>query len=323
MGKDKKNKAAGIKAAMTALEKRYGEPVLMKMSEANMNVDTFSSGRADLDVKLGGGYAVGKVIEIYAPSGAGKTGLALEAIASIQRGGGVAAIIDAEHALNTEYCEQIGVNANELLLVQPNCGEQAFEAIKYIIHKAEVDLIVVDSVASLTPLAIIEGEVGEAKMAAHARLMGQGLKSITGIADEVGCTIIFINQLREKIVMYGNPETTTGGNALKFYASQRLDIRNKGWIKEGEDIIGFKQKIKIVKNKIAPPFKNIENDIIYGKGVDDMTGLIDACVNKGIIEKNGSYFKFDGANLAQGMKKLRIVLEENPDIVDILKKKAK
>ena len=308
-----------IKSALAALEKRFGEPVVMKMNDANTGIDTFSSGRPSLDTKLGGGYGIGKIIEIYAESGCGKTGLALEAIKSMQDRNGVCAIIDAEHALNTEYCEQIGVDVDALYISQPSYGEQAFEAIRALVGTGEVDLIVVDSVAAMIPKAELEGESGEAKIALQARMMSQGMKLITGAASDNKCTIIFINQLRKTIAMYGPSETTSGGKALKFFASQRLEIKNRGQIKEGEDIIGFKQQIKIVKNKVAAPFQVLQEDIIYGKGVDSTLGFIEALVFEGIILKAGAWYKYDGTNIAKGMKNLRQTFEDNPDLIDELK----
>jgi recombination protein RecA len=312
-----------ISLAMAALEKRFGEPVVMKMTDANTGIDTFSSGRADLDIALGGGYAVGKIIEIFAESGCGKTGLALEAIAQIQKDGGVAAIIDAEHALNTEYCEQIGIKVEDLYISQPSYGEQVFETIRALINTAEVDLIVIDSVSALVPRAELEGESGEAKIALQARMMSQGMKLIAGPASQVGCTIIFINQLRKTIAMYGPSETTSGGKALKFYASQRIEVKNKGQVKEGDEVIGFKQQIMTVKNKVVPPFKKIENEIIYGKGVDNLSGLIEALVFEEILVKAGAWFAYEGTNIAQGAKKLRVVLDDNPELLDRLKLQLK
>jgi recombination protein RecA len=308
----------GIKSALAALEKRFGEPVVMKMDDANTGIATFSSGRPSLDSKLGGGYGIGKIIEIYAESGCGKTGLALEAIKSMQDREGVCAIIDAEHALNTEYCEQIGVNTDDLYISQPTYGEQAFEAIRALINTGEVDLIVVDSVAAMIPKAELEGESGEAKIALQARMMSQGMKLITGPASDNNCTVIFINQLRKTIAMYGPSETTTGGKALKFYATQRLEIKNRGMIKEGDNIIGFKQQIKMVKNKVAAPFQVLQEDIIYGKGVDNTQGFVDALVYEGILTKAGAWIKYDGTNIAKGMKNLRQALEDNPDLVEKL-----
>lgn len=310
-----------INSALAALEKRFGEKVIMKMSDANTGIETFSSGRPSLDSKLGGGYGIGKIIEIYAESGCGKTGLALEAIKSMQDRDGVCAIIDAEHALNTEYCEQIGVDVDALYISQPTYGEQAFEAIRALIGTGEVDLIVVDSVAAMIPRAELEGESGEAKVAVQARMMSQGMKLITGAASDSKTTVIFINQLRKTIAMYGPSETTTGGKALKFYATQRLEIKNRGMIKQGDEIIGFKQQIKIVKNKVAAPFQIYQEDIIYGKGVDNTQGFVDALVYEGIIQKAGAWFKYDGTNIAKGMKALRAALEENPDLVEELNNK--
>ena len=315
MAKD--NKA--ILGALAALEKRFGEPVVMKMNEANTGIATFSSLRPTLDSKLGGGYGIGKIVEIYAESGCGKTGLALEAVKSMQDLGGTCAIIDAEHALNTEYCEQIGVDVDALYISQPTYGEQGFEAIRALINTGEIDLIVVDSVAAMVPKAELEGESGEAKIALQARMMSQGMKLITGPASDNKCTVIFINQLRKTIAMYGPSETTAGGKALKFYATQRLEIKNRGMLKEGDDIIGFKQQIKIVKNKVAAPFQILQEDIIYGKGVDSTQGLVDALVFEGVLVKAGSWFRYQDVNVAQGMKKLRIVLEDNLELLDQMK----
>jgi recombination protein RecA len=313
--KKKENRA--INSAIAALDKRFGESVVRKMSEVN-KAKTFSTGRADLDLVLGGGYGVGKVIEIYAESGCGKTGLALEAAESIQSSGGVVAMIDAEHALNTEYCEQIGVSIDDMYISQPSYGEQAFEAIRALINTGEVDLIIVDSVSALVPKAELEGESGEAKIALQARLMSQGMKLISGPASANDCTVIFINQLRSTIAMYGPSLTTTGGKALKFYASQRLEVKNKGIIKEGEDVIGFKQHIKVVKNKIGIPFKTLDNDIIYGQGVDKITGLVEALVFEEILTKTGSWFSYNDVKIANGIKKLRIFFNENPDVLEEL-----
>lgn len=309
----------GIKSALAALEKRFGEPVVMKMNDANTGIETFSSGRDSLDIKLGGGYGIGKIVEIYAESGCGKTGLALEAIKSMQDRNGVCAIIDAEHALNTEYCEQIGVDVDALYISQPTYGEQAFEAIRALVNTGEVDLIVVDSVAAMIPKAELEGESGEAKIALQARMMSQGMKLITGAASDNKCTIIFINQLRKTIAMYGPSETTAGGKALKFYATQRLEIKNRGMLKEGDNVIGFKQQIKMVKNKVAAPFQVLQEDIIYGKGVDSTLGFVEALVFEGIVLKAGAWYKYDGTNIAKGMKNLRQTFDDNPDLVDELR----
>ena len=303
-----------INSALAALEKRFGEPVVMKMNDANTGIDTFSSGRPSLDSKLGGGYGLGKIIEIFAESGCGKTGLALEAIKSMQDRGGTCAIIDAEHALNTEYCADIGVDVDALYIAQPTYGEQGFEAIRALVGTGEIDLIVVDSVAAMIPKAELEGESGEAKIALQARMMSQGMKLITGPASDAKCTIIFINQIRKTIAMYGPTETTTGGKALKFYATQRLEIKNRGQVKEGDDVIGFKQQIKIVKNKVAAPFQVYAEDIIYGKGVDNTKGFIEALVFEGVLEKKASWYKYNGSNIANGAKALRLLFEDQPSL---------
>jgi recombination protein RecA len=305
------------------LDKRYGEKVAMLMGDAGIAVDTISSGRPDLDVALGGGYGSGKIIEIFAESGCGKTGLCLEAIADVQRQGGTAAFIDSEHALNLEYAEQIGVDTDNLIISQPSYGEQAIETVRAFIATQEIDLIVIDSVAAMIPKAELDGESGEAKMGLQARMMGQAMKMISGSASTVGCTLIFTNQLRDTMSMYGPPQTTPGGKALKFYATQRLEIKNKGQLKEGEDVIGFKQQITVVKNKVAAPFKVILNEIVYGVGVDTLTGLMEALIFNEIIEKKGAWFAYQGTNLANGIKKLRILLNENPELVEELQLKLK
>lgn len=320
--KEKKKKdPARITKALAALDKRYGERVVMKMTDSDSSVETFSSGRAQLDAILGGGYGVGKIIEIYAEAACGKTGLALEAIKVIQDDGGIAAIIDAEHALNTEYCEQIGIDVDALWISQPSHGEQAFQAMRALISSAEVDLIVVDSVTSLVPKSVLEGETGEAKIAMLARMMSQGLAQITAAADAAGCTIIFINQMRSAVMSYGASTKTTGGKSLPFYATQRLEIKNRGKLKEGDEIIGFKQAIKITKNKIARPFLELQENIVYGVGVDAMTSLIEALLFEEILEKAGSWIRYDGTNVAQGSKKLRIALQDNPELLEELKAK--
>lgn len=319
MAKKKLSKSA--LNALEALDKRFGEPVVMKMGEANTGIKTFSSGRADLDVALGGGYAIGKIIEIFAESGCGKTGLALEAIKSILDNGGTAAIIDAENALNTEYCEQIGIDVNDLWISQPSYGEQAFQAIRTLINTGEIDLIVVDSVATLIPKAELEGETGESKMGVMPKMMGQGIRQITGAAEENECTVIFINQIRKTFSPYGNPNTTPGGKALPFAASQRLEVKNKGRITIGDEVVGFKQHIKVIKNKVGTPFKFIDNEIKYGVGVDKLGGLIDALIFEEILVRKGAWYAYQETNIAQGMKKLRLMLEDNPELLDELKKK--
>jgi recombination protein RecA len=308
-----------IASAIAKLDKRFGEKVVMKFSDAALDVETISSGRGDLDVALGGGYGKGKIIEIFAESGCGKTGLCLEAAAEVQKNGGVVAIIDAEHALNTEYCQQVGVKVEDIYISQPSYGEQAIETIRALIETNEIDLIIVDSVAALIPRAELEGESGEAKIGLQARLMSQAMKLIAGPASDTGTTIMFTNQLRSTISMYGPAKAPTGGKALKFYATQRLEVKSKGQLKEGEDVIGFKQFINIVKNKISPPFKTIENEIVYGIGVDTFNGMVEQLVFEEILEKKGAWFAYKGTNIAQGVKKLRVVFEDNPDLVDELK----
>lgn len=300
------------------LDKRYGEKVAMLMGDSDSEVDTISSGRPDLDVALGGGYGTGKIIEIFADSGCGKTGLCLEAIREVQKAGGIAAFIDSEHALNLEYAESIGVDTDNLIISQPSYGEQAIETVRAFIATQEIDLIVIDSVAAMIPKAELDGESGETKMGLQARMMGQAMKMISGSASTVGCTLIFTNQIRDTMSMYGPPTTTPGGKALKFYATQRLEIKNRGQIKEGEDVIGFKQFISIVKNKIAPPFKTITNEIVYGVGVDTLTGLMEVLIFEGIIEKKGAWFAYKGTNIANGIKKLRVVLNDNPELLEEL-----
>lgn len=317
----KKDKA--IDDALAALEKRFGSPMVQKMSNSRATVKTQSSGRPSLDSILGGGYGTGKIIEIYGESGSGKTGLALEAIRSVQEAGGIAAIVDAEHALNTDYCNLIGINVDDLYISQPDCGEQAFEVIRALINTHRINLIVVDSVAAMVPRAELEGESGEAKIALQARMMSQGMKLITGSASNAECTVIFLNQLRKTIAMYGPSETTTGGKALKFYSTQRLEVKNKGILKESQEVIGFKQHIKVVKNKIASPFKTIEFDIAYDKGVDTLTGLIEALEFEEILKKAGGWYSYKDTNIANGKKKLRSMLEDNPELLEELEAKLK
>lgn len=310
-----------IKSALDALEKRYKEPVVIKMgSSKNTGIATRSSGRGELDRALGGGYGVGKIIEIFAESGAGKTGLALEAAKVVQDEGGVVAIVDSEHALNTEYCEMIGLNVEELYISQPSYGEQAIETIRALINTGEVSLIIVDSVAAMIPLAELEGESGEAKIALQARMMSQAMKLITAPASDNKCTIIFINQLRSSIAQYGPSSVTTGGKALKFYASQRLEVKNKGKIKDGDNTIGFKQHINVVKNKVSAPFKEVSYDIVYGKGVDKILGLIESCIFEEVIIKSGNTYTYKDVKLGVGQKKLKETLYDNPDLVDELEK---
>ena len=319
----KKKNSKGITAALAALEKRFGEPVVMRMDEKPKGVRTISTGRPSLDSEIGGGYARGGIIEIYGEEATGKTGLALDCAAHVQQNDGLVGYIDTEHALDVDYCEQIGVNIEDLLFSQPDYGEQAFQILRTLLNTGELDLIIVDSVAAMIPKAELEGETGESKMGLHARMMSQGLKQIIGAASESNTTIIFINQLRDTFAMYGAKKKPTGGNSLKFYAKQRFEIKNKGQIKVGEDVIGFKQQVRAVKNKIAPPFKIVEEDIVFGKGIDKLGSKIDAFIAEKIIEKKGAWFSYEDTNLAQGLKKLRILLEENPDLMDVMEKKLK
>lgn len=317
----KKKNSRAINSAIEALEKRFGEPVVMRMDEKPKGANTITTGRPDLDSAIGGGYAVGAIVEIYGEEATGKTGLALECAGKVQEAGGLVGYIDSEHALDIEYCEQVGVNIGDLLFSQPDNGEQAFQVIRGLLNTGELDLIIVDSVAAMIPKSELEGETGESKMGLHARMMSQGLKQIIGSANSNDTTILFINQLRDTFAMYGAKKKPTGGNSLKFYAKQRLEIKNKGQLKVGEEVIGFKQYIRSVKNKISPPFKIVENEIVFGKGVDLLTGFIDALISEEVLVKKGAWFAYDGTNIAQGMKKLRVMLEDNPELVDELEKK--
>jgi len=276
-----------------------------------------------LDVALGiGGYPRGRVIEIYGPESSGKTTLTLHAIAEAQKAGGIAAFIDAEHAFDRFYAEKLGVNTEDLIISQPDNGEQALEIADNLIRSGAIDLIVIDSVAALTPKAEIEGDMGDSKVGLHARLMSQALRKLTGTIAKTNCTCIFINQLREKIgVMFGNPETTTGGNALKFYASVRLDIRRSTQIKDGENVIGNRTKVKVVKNKVAPPFRVAEFDILYGEGVSKMGEIIDLGTQYEVIQKSGSWFSYDGTKLGQGREGVKGVLRDNPELADEIEQK--
>lgn len=306
--------------ALSALEKRYGEPVVI---ESGKKVETISSGRSKLDNILGGGFPVGKVIEIYGEEATGKTGLALGCVAKVQYNGGLVGYIDSEHALNRNYCDSIGVNIDDMVLSQPDYGEQAFQIIRTLLNTGKFDLIVVDSVAAMIPKSELEGETGQAMMGLHARMMSQGLKQIIGSANENQTTVIFINQLRDTMAMYGAKKKPTGGNSLKFYAAQRVEIKNKGQVKVGDEVTGFKQLIKVVKNKLDIPFKEIQEDIVFGKGVDKLGEFISALEFEEILVKSGSWYSYDGTNIAQGLKKLRIMLEDNPELVEELEMKLK
>ena len=319
---DGKNKALNL--ALDTIEKQYGKGSIMRLGEGyGENVETIPSGSLSLDLALGGGIPRGRIIEIYGPESSGKTTVTLHAIAQIQQQGGTAAFIDAEHALDPQYAKRIGVDTDDLLLSQPDNGEQALEITETLVRSNAVDLIVVDSVAALVPRAEIEGEMGDSHMGLQARLMSQALRKLTGVISRSKATVIFINQIRMKIgVMFGNPETTTGGNALKFYSSVRMDIRRISQIKKGEDIIGNRTRIKVVKNKMAPPFRQAEFDIMYNKGISLTGDILDLGVKHGLIEKSGPWFTF-GEQKYSGRESIRKHLEENPKEVESLSKKIK
>ncbi|MBL30313.1 MAG: recombinase RecA [Flavobacteriaceae bacterium] len=320
MTDDKSAKIKALKLTLDKLDKTYGKGAVMKLGdEAVVETEAISSGSIGLDIALGvGGYPKGRVIEIYGPESSGKTTLTLHAIAECQKSGGVAAFIDAEHAFDRFYAEKLGVDINELIISQPDHGEQALEIADNLIRSGAVDAVVIDSVAALTPKSEIEGEMGDSKMGLHARLMSQALRKLTGSISKTNCTVFFINQLREKIgVMFGNPETTTGGNALKFYASVRLDIRRSTQIKNTEaEVMGNKTRVKVVKNKVAPPFKTTEFDILYGEGISKIGEIIDLGVNYEIISKSGSWFSYGENRLGQGRDSVKALLADNPDLMD-------
>jgi len=307
------------------MDKTYGKGTVMKMSDqAVSDVEAISTGSLGLDLAMGvGGYPRGRVIEIYGPESSGKTTLTLHAIAEAQKAGGIAAFIDAEHAFDRFYAEALGVDLENLIISQPDNGEQALEITDNLIRSGAIDIIVIDSVAALTPKSEIEGEMGDSKMGLHARLMSQALRKLTASISKTNCTVIFINQLREKIgVMFGNPETTTGGNALKFYASVRLDIRRSTQIKDSNsNVLGNKTRVKVVKNKVAPPFKMAEFDIMYGEGVSKIGEIIDIGVDYEIIKKSGSWFSYEDTKLGQGRDAVKAILKDNPDLMDELETK--
>jgi recombination protein RecA len=309
---------------MEKLDKTYGKGAVMRMGDAAVvEVEVIPSGSLGVDIALGiGGYPRGRVIEVYGPESSGKTTLTLHAIAEAQKLGGIAAFIDAEHAFDRAYAEKLGVNTEELIISQPDNGEQALEIADNLIRSGAIDLVVIDSVAALTPKAEIEGEMGESKVGLHARLMSQALRKLTGTISKTNCTLFFINQLREKIgVMFGNPETTTGGNALKFYASVRIDIRRSTQIKDGEEVVGNRIRVKVVKNKVAPPFRSAEFDIYYGEGISKAGELIDLGVQHGIIAKSGSWFSYGDTKLGQGRDAVRQLLKDNQELADELEVK--
>ena len=319
-------KLKALSATIDLLEKTYGKGTIMKLGDTAIEpLDAISTGSIGLDIALGiGGFPRGRVVEIFGPESSGKTTLAIHAIANVQKNGGIAAIIDAEHAFDRTYAEKLGVDTESLLISQPDNGEQALEIADNLVRSGAIDVIVIDSVAALTPKAEIEGEMGDSKMGLQARLMSQALRKMTATINKTGCCCIFINQLREKIgVMFGNPETTTGGNALKFYASVRLDIRRISQIKEGENVIGNRVRVKVVKNKVAPPFKQAEFDIIFGEGISKIGEVIDMGVEKGIIKKSGSWFSYNDTKLAQGRESLKQVLKDTPELLTELEEKVR
>ena len=321
MAEDKKTPSAeklkALQNAMEKIDKQFGKGAIMKLGDDKIeDVPVIPTGSVGLNIALGvGGYPRGRVIEIYGPESSGKTTLAIHAMAEVQKQGGIAAIIDAEHAFDRFYAEKLGVNTNELLIAQPDSGEQALDIADELIRSAAVDLVVIDSVAALTPKAEIEGDMGDNRVGLHARLMSQALRKLTATINKTQTTCIFINQLREKIgVMFGSPETTTGGNALKFYASVRLDIRKGTAIKEGDEILGNQVRVKVIKNKVAPPFKKAEFDLMFNEGISHAGELLDLGVEKGIVTKSGSWFSYDGNKLAQGRDGAKKVLMDNPDL---------
>ncbi|RNC88226.1 MAG: recombinase RecA [Winogradskyella sp.] len=327
MSSEKDAKLKALKLTLDKLDKAYGKGTVMKMSDqAIEDVDAISSGSLGLDIALGvGGYPRGRVIEIYGPESSGKTTLTLHAIAEAQKAGGIAAFIDAEHAFDRFYAEKLGVDLENLIISQPDHGEQALEIADNLVRSGAIDIIVVDSVAALTPKSEIEGEMGDSKMGLHARLMSQALRKLTASISKTNCTMIFINQLREKIgVMFGNPETTTGGNALKFYASVRLDIRRSTQIKDSNGtVMGNKTRVKVVKNKVAPPFKTAEFDIMYGEGVSKVGEVLDIAVEHDIVKKSGSWFSYDDTKLGQGRDAVKSLIKDNPELMDELEDKVR
>jgi recombination protein RecA len=321
------DKQQALQAALGQIEKQFGKGTIMKMDDAaiSQNIEAIPTGSLSLDIALGiGGIPKGRIVEIYGPESSGKTTLTLHAIAEAQKQGATCAFIDAEHALDTNYAKNLGVNVEDLLVSQPDSGEQALEVTDTLVNSGAVDLVVVDSVAALTPKAELEGEMGASHMGLQARLMSQALRKLTSGIAKSNCTVIFINQIRMKIgVMFGNPETTTGGNALKFYSSVRLDIRRIGALKDKDEIIGNATRVKVVKNKVAPPFKQVEFDIIYGEGISKTGELIDMGVKAGMVEKSGSWFSYNGERIGQGRENVRKFFKENTEIALELEEKIK
>jgi recombination protein RecA len=321
-----KEKLKALQLTIDKLEKTYGKGTIMKMGDSPVEfLEVIPTGSLTLDIALGvGGYPKGRVIEIYGPESSGKTTLAIHAIAQVQKAGGIAAFIDAEHAFDRFYAAKLGVDIDSLLISQPDNGEQALEITENLIRSGAIDIIVIDSVAALTPRAEIDGEMGDSKMGLHARLMSQALRKLTGTISKTGCCCMFINQLREKIgVMFGNPETTTGGNALKFYASVRLDIRRSTQIKDGEAVMGNRTRVKVVKNKVAPPFRLAEFDILYGEGISRLGEVIDLGVEHNIIKKAGSWFSYEDQKLGQGRDAVKQIFIDNPELQERIEKQIR
>ena len=327
MSNEKDAKLKALKLTLDKLDKAYGKGTVMKLSDsAVVDIEAISSGSLGLDIALGVGvYPRGRVIEIYGPESSGKTTLTLHAIAEAQKAGGIAAFIDAEHAFDRFYAEKLGVDIDNLIISQPDHGEQALEIAENLVRSGAIDILVIDSVAALTPKSEIEGEMGDSKMGLHARLMSQALRKLTATISKTNCTMIFTNQLREKIgVMFGNPETTTGGNALKFYASVRLDIRRSTQIKDSNgNVAGNKTRVKVVKNKVAPPFKTAEFDIMYGEGISKVGEVLDIAVENEIIKKSGSWFSYDDTKLGQGRDSVKEIIKDNPELLEELEGKIK
>lgn len=326
MSSEKEAKLKALQLTLDKLDKTYGKGTVMKLGDAAVEeVDAIPSGSLGVDLALGvNGYPRGRIIEIYGPESSGKTTLTLHAIAEAQKAGGLAAFIDAEHAFDRFYAQKLGVDIDNLIISQPDNGEQALEIAENLIRSGAIDLVVIDSVAALTPKSEIEGEMGDSKMGLHARLMSQALRKLTATINKTNCTVFFINQLREKIgVMFGNPETTTGGNALKFYASVRIDIRKSTQIKDGETVLGNRTKVKIVKNKVAPPFRTAEFDIMYGEGISKTGEVLDLAVEFEIIKKSGSWFSYGDTKLGQGRDAVKALIKDNPELMEELEEKIK
>ena len=326
MSKELEAKKKALALTIEKIDKTYGKGTIMKLGDAPViDVEAISTGSIGIDLALGvGGLPKGRVVEIYGPESSGKTTLTLHAIAEAQKNGGIAAFIDAEHAFDRFYAQKLGVDIDNLLISQPDCGEQALEIADNLIRSAAIDILVIDSVAALTPKSEIEGEMGESKLGLQARLMSQALRKMTATISKSGCICVFINQLRDKIgVMFGSPETTTGGNALKFYSSVRIDIRRSTQIKDGDRTIGNRTRVKIVKNKVAPPFRGAQFDIMYGEGISKTGEIIDMGVEHGIIEKSGSWFSYDGTKLGQGRESVKKILQDNPDLSSELESKIR